>query len=202
MIKKHGQRDHSYPFDWLFSTLDVVAACITDRFAAFLDVSQHYNFVASPTGMASKHTTFTPALEASDHLAAHHVEHGTTAATTGVFCNHHDIRDPATFAAFQRRCKRFLDAIAPAQEGHIKEPVTLVYLNRQTDDTATLKAFVAAAHFPPHVRVLAYIEKRDCGGSVLVHASPQLTIYHTDSPDRLFSALAIQPPCFPKKEYL
>ena len=38
-IKNNGIRNHSYPFDWIFSSIEMVNHCITDKFKTFLDLS-------------------------------------------------------------------------------------------------------------------------------------------------------------------
>ena len=38
-IKSSGLCNHSYPFDWIFSSIEMVNHCITDKFNTFLDLS-------------------------------------------------------------------------------------------------------------------------------------------------------------------
>jgi hypothetical protein len=40
-IQRFGLKKASYPFDWLYSSLGMVADCIEDDFADFLDRSHH-----------------------------------------------------------------------------------------------------------------------------------------------------------------
>ena len=34
-IKNSGLRNHSYPFDWIFSSIEMVNHCINDKFKMF-----------------------------------------------------------------------------------------------------------------------------------------------------------------------
>ena len=38
-IKSSGLRTNSYPFDWIFSSIEMVNHCITNKFQTFLDLS-------------------------------------------------------------------------------------------------------------------------------------------------------------------
>ena len=37
-IKNNGLRNHSYPFDYIFSSIEMVNHCINDKFKNFLDL--------------------------------------------------------------------------------------------------------------------------------------------------------------------
>ena len=40
-LKRFGLKSASYPFDWIFSSIGMVADCIADNFSAFLDKNYH-----------------------------------------------------------------------------------------------------------------------------------------------------------------
>jgi hypothetical protein len=43
LIKRHGYKTESYPFDWIVSNFDMIISCIDTDFTIFLDKQYHYN---------------------------------------------------------------------------------------------------------------------------------------------------------------
>ena len=41
LIKRRGYKMESYPFDWLFSDIDIVTKCINDNFETLLDKKKY-----------------------------------------------------------------------------------------------------------------------------------------------------------------
>lgn len=91
-LKDMGLRTVAYPFDWIFSDLDMVKHCILDGFKTLLDT----DMIVKVGESSSTHKVYT--------------------GDSPTF-NHHDLSDVRTHAAFKRRCARFLDAYTSRPEG-------------------------------------------------------------------------------------
>lgn len=90
LLDRMGLRDAAYPFDWLWSDARMVADCLDDGFASFLDQEQH----AVVDNRTSTHRLFQARYK--------------TAKTF----NHHNICNPETLDHFRRASSRFADAAA------------------------------------------------------------------------------------------
>ncbi|GGW83712.1 DUF1796 family putative cysteine peptidase [Alteromonas halophila] len=54
-LKQLGLKKASFPFDWVFSSPEIILDCLADRFAAFLDKTQIY---ASADGKSAGHARY------------------------------------------------------------------------------------------------------------------------------------------------
>ena len=188
LLKENGCRTDAYPFDWVFSSLAVVEHCIRDRFADFLNVSHLHDI----SGSSARHAVFDPMID-TPNLRAHWIEHGEDPATQWKFFNHHNLPDCETHSAFQRRCERFLEAIQGPGPAQGKENVTLVYFNRNTDDSAEIISFAQRVALPHHVHIVALIEKNHGVSNDpprITHSSQHLTIFQITEANSILRWLA------------
>ncbi|MHA6205829.1 DUF1796 family putative cysteine peptidase [Dyella soli] len=91
LLKKHGLKQYSLPFDWLFSSPATILHCLEDSFATFLD-AKHYSPVTSRR--ASKEP-------GADHLFYRH-RHG-----VGDMFAHRDPSTPDDYRYLQKTVYRF-----------------------------------------------------------------------------------------------
>ena len=59
-IKSSGLRTNSYPFDWIFSSIEMVNHCINDKFKMFLDLTYisdcNHSFSCNNSGSSGNKT--------------------------------------------------------------------------------------------------------------------------------------------------
>jgi len=97
-LKRQGLRAWAGPFDWVFSTIPMVAHCIRDDFASFLDRSQY-------RPVPVEHRRHGADVNRVDH--AYYLEHF---GVQRVF-NHHDVHEDADYAYITRCVERFRGAL-------------------------------------------------------------------------------------------
>ena len=181
-IKDCGQRKFAYPFDWAFSSLEIVKHCLDDRFEIFLDKSyytkgfhenatQHtYYHKLMDTEVLNKrlrHTNNKPALEA-DFL-------------------HHDnlIRDNERYECYIRRCNRLLELIDNG------ENICLVYYNMYCNDTEELIAF--SKHFEKYKNILVLGLYQNNKTKEILYESNNCKIYQNYNSKEVFDKYKIIP---------
>ena len=131
-LKKHNLRHHSYPFDWLFTSLEVIEDCIKDRFKFFLDKDYYYDI----NDERCKHSYYQNMIR-TESLVKLHKECS--------FCrypddyewhlfNHHNLTNVNIYSAFERRCDRFLNDLD-------NNECCFVYMNEILDDTDDIVKF-------------------------------------------------------------
>lgn len=173
----YGLKPVSYPFDYIFSSLDIVRDCLEDKFAKFLDKS-HY--AAGDSENSTKHTYYSKYLD-TPVLLKHHLTCNFSEeykVSSGNFWNHHDlINKPADYEAFQRRANRLLDLIKSG------EKVVFVYYNCYTKDTKDVIDFANSLTYPT-IFVLAIFENDD--GTKILYNAPNCRIYQNFDRRQIF----------------
>jgi hypothetical protein len=180
MFQKIGYRFEAFPFDWLFTSLDVIALCIENEFRDFLDTKYLYDI--TPTG--ARHALYNPLLD-TPNLRAHNTDQNfpifnDKGEITWRMFNHHNLTDPIIHESFVRRCTRFMDVLKS------QDPVCLVYLNRNTNDCDKIVEFARRMAFRDGVIIIGIIERKDAEDKVL-HSERGVIVYETDTPSRLFA---------------
>lgn len=97
VLKKNGLKRWSGPFDWIFSNIPMIAHCISDEFATFLDKSHHIK-------VDDKDRIFT------QHRKCNHAFYKENYGINYVF-NHHDMTEIDNYNYFSRCVDRFLNAL-------------------------------------------------------------------------------------------
>lgn len=123
LLRRMGNRDAAYPFDWIWSDPMMVVDCISDRFATFLDRKQHVRMQDNP--------------RQSGHLI-----YGPRYGRPRMF-NHHDITNDNDYSHYCRCVERFMGALASYDDARF---VLLALPVRLTDQafTAVVDALDAA----------------------------------------------------------
>jgi hypothetical protein len=139
LLRRWGLRSSSGPFDWTFSSIGMVAHCVDDDFATFLDRSQYQPVPveqrrAGPNANRVNHAYY---------LDKHRVEF--------VF-NHHDVHLPEDYAHFQRTVQRFRDGLHSSQfRAYV---LTRWHTDNFLDELAVLRT--ALARHASNYRLIAY----------------------------------------------
>jgi len=128
LLKKNNLRFNAYPFDWIFSSLEMVEHCIRDRFQTFLNKDY---LVSPPGGLGSKtqHTVYAKYLH-TDILITYsnrgkNIPKSEYLLPDDIVFNHHDLLGK-DYNTFVRRCDRFMDLIDSSKK------ICLVYYNAYT----------------------------------------------------------------------
>ena len=166
-LKKHNLRFHSYPFDWIFSSLSVIEDCIKDRFNKFLDKNFYYDI----NDERCKHSYYQQMIKTKNLIKLHKECTFCSYADDyeWYFFNHHNLTDENTYNALKRRCKRFLNVLD-------NEECCFVYMNEILDDTDDIVEF--------YKNTIEDKEKINCIGLIkgdnnkLIYSYKNLNIYN------------------------
>jgi hypothetical protein len=135
ILKQQNLRKNAYPFDYIFSSLEIVKHSIKDKFNIFLDKTFYEK---GRTERATKHAFYNEFLD-TDILKQHHIAYGygeDFKPSSGNMFNHHDLIENGThYEQYERRCKRLLDKL---DSGDI---IVLVYFNCYNQDYTDLVNF-------------------------------------------------------------
>jgi hypothetical protein len=97
ILQKYKLKKHSYPFDWIFSSPEVVYDCLCDDFKLFLDKTYHVSITGNRIN------------NSPEQGAAH--KHFESKYGTKEFFTHRDITLSENFEYYERTVKRFLDVL-------------------------------------------------------------------------------------------
>jgi hypothetical protein len=125
ILKKHNLRLSSYPFDYIFSSLELIKHAIGDKFHIFLD-EQYYR--PGTVSTSTRHSFYCTYLD-TDILYTHHRMSGYPVhykVSCGNLFNHHNMFDDKNHDAFKRRCDRLLQLLASDTK------IVFVYYNKYT----------------------------------------------------------------------
>lgn len=167
-IIESGLRKCAYPFDSIFSSLEMVKHCILDRFAVFLD-KQYYR--QGPHG--STHHLFYSKFLNTEVLRRHHIAHGLDdiarhLENREIFL-HHNLLNAETYSAYVRRCQRVLDLLDN------NDKIVFVYCDRYTNDFDELIEFYNHFSDNKNIYVIGIFEN-NCEKKML-YESPRCKIY-------------------------
>ena len=128
ILKAHNLRTESFPFDYIFSSLEMINHAIKDKFNIFLD-KQYYT--PGTNINATRHSFYCNFLD-TPLLLQHHIKHNYSEdykVSSGNLFNHHNlIEDNVSYTKFKKRCDRLLHLIES------NEKIVLVYYNCYTND--------------------------------------------------------------------
>jgi hypothetical protein len=131
IIKGHGLRKKSYPFDYIFSSLEMIKHCINDKFAIFLD-KQYYRSGESPHNQSMHHSFYAKYID-TEILRRHHIadnasKYADDLANREIFIHHDLLINNDVYESFVRKCRRLLDLIEQNQK------IVFVYYNCYTEN--------------------------------------------------------------------
>lgn len=126
ILKDNKLRTEAYPFDYIFSSLEMVNHAINDKFNIFLD-KQYYT--AGNCNNSTRHSFYCKFLDTPLLLQHHHDHSKDYKVSSGNLFNHHNlIEDNDSYEKFKRRCDRLLYLIEN------NEKIVFVYYNCHTND--------------------------------------------------------------------
>jgi len=147
ILKLFGLRNKSYPFDWIFSSLEIVYHCISDRFQTFLD---NKYLLPGKTEHSTRHSVYNQLLD-TEILQQRYLEQNLKyQPSEGNLHNHHDLRNGSHFDIIQRRCNRFLNQMS--------QKTCLVYFNCYTKGYNDIIKFAENVQKYDQVFVLGILE--------------------------------------------
>ena len=134
ILKFNGLRNHAYPFDFIFSSLEMVKHCINDRFNIFLDKS-YYEYCCEN----SSHHLFYSKFIDTEILRKHHIagnlhDIANNLINRQIFL-HHNLFNNDIYLSFVRRCARLLNLI---DNNH---KIAFVYYNCYTTEFSDIIDF-------------------------------------------------------------
>ena len=94
-LKNSNNRKLAFPFDWIFSSLNMISHCVQDEFKTFLN-TDYIKFINE---------------QQSSHIIYDKLLNKRLDSILPVVFNHHNLKDDEIYKAYQRRCYRFLNAI-------------------------------------------------------------------------------------------
>jgi len=129
ILKEQSLRQNAYPFDYIFSSLEMIKHCIKDNFNTFLDKKYYTDGTRSDS---TRHTYYCKLLD-TEILWKHHIRHGYSndyKVSSGNLFNHHNLIDDKNndYESFKRRCDRLLQLI------HNNKIIVFVYYNCYTNN--------------------------------------------------------------------
>ena len=128
ILKANNLRTEAYPFDYIFSSLEIVKHCIKDKFNIFLD-KKYYTH--GNCNNSTRHSFYCNFLD-TPLLLQHHIKFNYSndyKVSSGNLFNHHNlIDDNGNYEKFKRRCDRLLSLIEN------NEKIVFVYYNCYTND--------------------------------------------------------------------
>jgi hypothetical protein len=158
ILKAFGLRHQAYPFDWIFSSAAMVLHAIQDKFELFMDKT----YLTTRPDLSFVHTCHQKYIDMiqTKEMLYHFQQNEDGLRVTPMF-NHHNLLESDTYAAFQRRCHRFMEELMDDTT-----PIILVYTSANGQYKSDMKDLQALAALYPHVDVLCMV--RDCDNSQLV----------------------------------
>jgi hypothetical protein len=127
IIKTNGLRKNAYPFDYIFSSLEMVKHCINDRFIIFLD-KQYYKYCSEDFCQHLFYSKFIDTEILKKHHIAHNLPDIANNLTSREIFLHHNLFNNDIYLGFVRRCNRLLNLI----DNNTK--IVFVYYNCYTND--------------------------------------------------------------------
>jgi hypothetical protein len=143
ILKEFGLRKKAYPFDYVFSSLEMISHAINDGFNIFLD-KQYYTHSKNVT----QHSYYSTFID-TEILRRHHIAHGLPKIAKDLknreFFLHHNLFNNDVYSSFIRRCNRLLSLIDNNNK------IVFIYYNRYTDVFDDLLEFYS--HFANHTNI-------------------------------------------------
>ena len=178
ILIEHNLRPYAFPFDYLFTSLEVIQDCIDDRFNKFLD-KQYYRQGTDPT--STKHTLYCTYLD-TDILIKQQMYDGKSGyykPSTGNFFNHHNLLDNTSeYEMFQRRTERLMSLIESDQK------LVFVYYNRFTSDYSDIVDFSNYCLKYNNIYILGIFENKD--EKKVLYESSNCTLYQNYDKHSIF----------------
>jgi len=180
IIKTAELRKSAYPFDSIFSSLDMVKHCINDRFKIFLD-QRFYQYCSESS---TQHIFYSNFIN-SEILRRHHIAHNLPKIaynlTNREIFVHHNLSNIDTYSSFVRRCNRLLDLIDNNNK------IVFIYYNRYTRYFNDLLDFYNTFSSNKNICVVGIFENR--GVKRMLYKSSNCKIYQNYDRSLIFDEI-------------
>jgi hypothetical protein len=186
LLKLQNLKNKSYPFDYIFSSLEIIKHCIDDKFKTFLDREQYEPGICESS---TRHRFYCKYLD-TDVLTKHHLVNGFNPLhpqdhkiSSGNLFNHHDlINNEDHYERFKRRVERLLALI----ESETK--IVFVYYDMYTENYQELvdlsKHFISLSN----IYILGIFENK--GERKILYESDRCKIYQNVHSSYIFGDIA------------
>ena len=159
ILKRHNLRLNAYPFDYIFSSLEIVKHAINDKFNVFLDKQYYTNGTHE---YSTRHSFYCKLLD-TELLHIHHIKNGYSKdymVSSGNLWNHHNLMDNNIYEQFKRRCDRFMNLF------NNNSKIVFVYYNLYTNDFDDIVDFYNYFADNKNIYVIG-IFQNDCDKKIL-----------------------------------
>ena len=191
IIKSNGLRNNAYPFDYIFSSLEMVKHCIDNRFDIFLD-KRYYNYSSEN----STHHLFYSNFIDTDLLRKHHIAHDLPDIADNLVDReiflHHNLFNDDIYLAFVRRCNRLLNLI----DNNTK--IVFVYYNCYTTEIDDILDFYKFFSDNKNISVIGIFE--NVFDKKMLFDSSNCKIYQNYDREFIFNEIK-QKSCYPKQVF-
>ena len=152
ILKTFNLRTEAYPFDYIFSSLEMVKHCINDKFNIFLD-KKYYTH--GNCNNSTRHSFYCNFLD-TPLLIEHHIKHNYSkdykVSSGNLFGHHNLIHDNGDYEKFKRRCERLLNLIEN------NEKIVFVYYNCYTNDFNDIIDFYDTFSYNKNIYIVGIFE--------------------------------------------
>jgi hypothetical protein len=134
ILKNFNLRLKSYPFDYIFSSLELVKHSINDNFNIFLDKKY---LTKGTNNNSTRHEFYCNFLD-TQLLYLHHIKNNFPSdykVSSGDLFFHHNLIDNNIYEKFKKRCDRLINLITNNNK------IVFVYYNCYTNDVSDLINF-------------------------------------------------------------
>jgi hypothetical protein len=160
ILKENNLRTEAYPFDYIFSSLEIIKHSINDKFTIFLDKKYYIN---GRCNNSTRHSFYCKFLD-TPLLLQHHINHNYSKdykISSGNLFNHHNlIEDNGNYEKFTRRCNRLLSLIEN------NEKIVFVYYNCYTHDYNDIIDFYNSFSYNKNIYIIG-IFQNNCDKKIL-----------------------------------
>jgi len=189
ILHHHKLRLNAYPFDYIFSSLEIVAHAILDNFNIFLD-KQYFTSGTNKTSM--RHSYYCKMLD-TKLLLHHHIKANYDSdykVSSGNFFNHHNLFIDEDYKKFTRRCDRLLDLIKTNKK------IVFVYYNCYTLDFADLIDFYNKFSTNKNIYIIGIYENNY--ESKILYENSNCKIYQNYDQSLIFLEMTAERPAAPR----
>jgi hypothetical protein len=181
ILKSNNLRTEAYPFDYIFSSLEMVKHCINDKFNIFLD-KKYYTY--GICNNSTRHSFYCDFLE-TPLLIQHHINNNCSKdfkVSSGNLFNHHNLIDcNDNHEKFKRRCGRLLSLIEN------NEKIVFVYYNCYTNDFNDIIDFYNTFSYNKNIYILGIFENNN--NKTILYENTNCKIYQNYDRQTIFNEI-------------
>lgn len=119
VLKRNGLKTESYPFDWIFSSEEMLIHCVEDGFKTFLDKAEYNSNLAEPN--ICEHEFYSKIVENYQDVEG---------KEKVIFNHHNPLTSAKDYAYFERCVQRFKDLL----KSDDSKVFVRVHINKKPED--------------------------------------------------------------------